>query len=282
MRPFVIAAAFIVATGALAPSRAAAQNPDSPPPPATTQDVAVPRGSAPPPPTPAPAPAASERRGSVRAPQRAVDRPSRTETPASEPRVDVPAGPSAASRASSTASAAAEDAEEQRERRRGSVRQPPQDRGSRSGDRAVARGSVPPPTRTVVRNYPYRYYPNYSRYYDPWGYGSFGLGYFYYSPWAWGPYGGYGYPGYYPPYGAYGYDVGSVRVKVSPRDAEVWVDGYYAGLVDDFDGMFQALKLDSGPYRIEIRKPGFETLSFDVRVLPERTITFRGTLRPAP
>ena len=60
------------------------------------------------------------------------------------------------------------------------------------------------------------------------------------------------------------------------------MDGYYAGLVDDFDGIFQALKLDSGPYRIEIRKPGFETRVFDVRVLPDRTITFRGTLQPLP
>jgi hypothetical protein len=62
----------------------------------------------------------------------------------------------------------------------------------------------------------------------------------------------------------------------------VWVDGYYAGNVDDFDGAFQALKLDSGAYRIEIRKPGFETLTFDVRVQPERTITFRGDMRPIP
>ena len=56
---------------------------------------------------------------------------------------------------------------------------------------------------------------------------------------------------------------------MTPRDAEVFVDGYYAGTVDDFDGVFQALKLDSGGYKIEIRKPGFETLHFDVRVQPE-------------
>jgi len=182
------------------------------------------------------------------------------------------------------ASAEAAD-EDQRGQRRGSVRQPPDDRGSRTRDRAVPRAEAPPSRRTtIVRSYPYRYYPNYSRYYDPWGYGSFGLGYFYYSPWAWGPsYAGYGYPGYYPGYGgAYSYDVGSVKLKVKPEDAEVWVDGYYAGTVDDFDGVFQALKLESGPYRIEIRKPGYETLTFDVRVQPERSVTFRGTMRPVP
>jgi hypothetical protein len=69
---------------------------------------------------------------------------------------------------------------------------------------------------------------------------------------------------------------------VKPRDAEVWVDGYYAGSVDDFDGIFQSLKLDLGAYRIEVRKPGFETITFDVRVQPDRTITFRGEMKPLP
>jgi hypothetical protein len=172
-------------------------------------------------------------------------------------------------------------AEEQGGQRRGSVRQPPNDPGSRTYDRAVPRSEVPPTRQAVVYSHPHHYYPHYSRYYDPWGYGYFGLGYFYYSPWAWGPY---GYPGYYPAYGpGYGYyDAGRVRLKVQPRDAEVWVDGYYAGTVDDFDGMFQALRLDSGGYRIEVRKPGFETLTFDVRVQPDRTVTFRGTMKPLP
>jgi len=69
---------------------------------------------------------------------------------------------------------------------------------------------------------------------------------------------------------------------VQPRDAEVYVDGYFAGQVDEFDGVFQALRLDSGAYRIEVRKPGYETLQFDVRVQPGRTITFKGELKATP
>jgi len=132
------------------------------------------------------------------------------------------------------------------------------------------------------------YYRYYNRYYDPWGYGGFGLGYFYYSPWGWDPYySGYGTGygsgyGYGPRYGAYGYDLGSVKLKVRPRDAEVFVDGYFAGHVDDFDGILQSLKLDAGAYRIEVRKPGYQPLQFDVRVQPDRTITFRGELKPLP
>jgi hypothetical protein len=69
---------------------------------------------------------------------------------------------------------------------------------------------------------------------------------------------------------------------VNARDAEVYVDGYYAGIVDDFDGIWQQLRLDDGGYRVEIRKPGFETLSFDVMVQPGRTVTYRGEMQAIP
>jgi hypothetical protein len=125
-----------------------------------------------------------------------------------------------------------------------------------------------------VTNNHYYYYPR-DRY--PYGYGAFGLGYFYYDPYVWSPqwyYNGYNY-GY-----GYGYAVGEIRIDVKPRHAEVYVDGYYAGIVDDFDGTFQSLRLEEGAYRIEVVAPGFETLAFDVRIQPGRTIRYRGDLLP--
>ena len=59
-----------------------------------------------------------------------------------------------------------------------------------------------------------------------------------------------------------------------PREAQVFVDGHYAGLVDDFDGSFQSLRLESGGHKIEIHMPGFEDLELDVHVQPGRTLTF--------
>ena len=132
--------------------------------------------------------------------------------------------------------------------------------------------------------YNYYYYPR--RYY-PYGYGAFGLGYFYYDPYTWYPpsyYGSYygsGYGGGY--YGGYDngyYDIGEVRLDVSPKFADVYVDGYYAGRVDDFDGIFQALKLESGAHHIQIVAPGYAPLDFDVRVDPGQKITYRGVLPP--
>ena len=53
----------------------------------------------------------------------------------------------------------------------------------------------------------------------------------------------------------------------------MFVDGHYAGLVDDFDGTFQSLRLEQGGHKIEIRMPGFEDLELDIHVQPGRTIT---------
>jgi PEGA domain-containing protein len=143
---------------------------------------------------------------------------------------------------------------------------------------------VRPPIYSYYRpyNYPYSYY--YPRQYYPYGYGAFGLGYFYYNPYRW-------YPGVYSSYSDYGgyynrsftaFDIGELRLDVSPRDAQVFVDGYYAGIVDDYDGAFQALKLESGAYRIEISAPGYETLAFDVRITPGQRVRYRGDLRRLP
>jgi len=115
-----------------------------------------------------------------------------------------------------------------------------------------------------------------------------GVGYPIYYPWGWGGFGMAGYYGWSDPWGwsdpyaapAYSYDYdGALKLKVKPRDAEVLVDGYFAGQVDDYDGAFQKLHLEPGPHRIEIRLEGYEPLSFEVRILPDKTITYKGDLR---
>ena len=68
---------------------------------------------------------------------------------------------------------------------------------------------------------------------------------------------------------------GGVRITEAPRDAQVFADGYYVGIVDDFDGAFQHVNLEAGQHRIEVRAGGVEPVSFDVYVQPGRTITLR-------
>jgi len=123
--------------------------------------------------------------------------------------------------------------------------------------------------------YPYRYYgspyPYYGySYYDPGFTGSF-----YWSNHAWQP------QAYY--YGAnYDYDLGKLRLDMEPREAEVYIDGYYAGIVDEFDGQLQGLRLQAGTYRVQVALAGFQPLDFDVRISSGRTTTYRGELNAEP
>jgi hypothetical protein len=114
--------------------------------------------------------------------------------------------------------------------------------------------------------------------YYPWAYGGIGFGGYYgfYDPGWYDPY-----PPVYTSSGDYGYE-GALRLKVKPREASVYVDGYFTGRVDDFDGVFQRLKIDAGPHRVEIRLDGYEPLTFDVRIDPDRTTTYSGELKKLP
>ncbi len=71
---------------------------------------------------------------------------------------------------------------------------------------------------------------------------------------------------------------GSIRLKVKPADASVYVDGFYVGIVDDFDGSFQKLRLDRGPHHIEMRQQNHQPLAVDVMIQEDFTITYRGEL----
>jgi hypothetical protein len=72
---------------------------------------------------------------------------------------------------------------------------------------------------------------------------------------------------------------GGVSLEITPSDAFVYVDGTYAGLVRDFDGMDQPLTLTGGMHRIEVQAPGYETMTMDVSVQPGQLIPHRGDMR---
>lgn len=159
-------------------------------------------------------------------------------------------------------------------------------------------------------NWYYRY-PSYG--YNPWFYGStwgaYGLWYdpFYgsygyaYDPWLYDPY-GYGPPMYgYPGYGSgYGYgggygggsssdsssskdsesvETGSIRLRVKPSEAQVYLDGTLIGKVDDFDGLTSHLAAKAGQHQIELRADGYEPLKLTVEVEANKTLTTRASMK---
>jgi len=123
--------------------------------------------------------------------------------------------------------------------------------------------------RPIYRSYYRPYY-----YYDPFFFGSF-----YYSPFYY-PYSPYYYP-QYPYYGGRYYDTSaSLRLQVTPRETEVFIDGYYAGTVDEFDGVFQRLHVDSGEHDLTLYLPGHRSFSQKVYLQPYNTFRVRHTMEP--
>jgi hypothetical protein len=139
-------------------------------------------------------------------------------------------------------------------------------------------------------------------YYDP-----------YYYPYA---YGAYGYPAAYPAYGyadpaasypayppaagyppsapgpASGYpsapgsvdvqpgqtNTGGLSFEVTPSTAQIFVDGSYVGTTGQFTPTSQPLGLTAGHHRVEIRAPGYRTMTFEPDVVAGQVIPYQGTM----
>ena len=239
--------------------------------------------------------------GSGRAPSRSVERADRGASSRSgdQPSRAVPRGSSVASNGGSSAvsngsasrevgATASTDRASGGERRAVPAFARPRDGRAVTGT-AVSRGSgAVNPNNDIFLIYRPYYYP-----YGFWGsnYG-YGLGYLYYDPfwsgaygYGYDPYGGYGYGGGYSGYGSGGYsqsyrDTGNLRLKIKPREAQVFIDGYFVGVVDSFDGVFQRLALDGGGHKVGIKAEGYEPMEFDVLITPGETVTYKGELRP--
>lgn len=164
--------------------------------------------------------------------------------------------------------------------------------------RAVPRGHVYAP------RYEPRYSPRYSPRYTPRGYGYYGSR-SYYRPYVFRPrysigfglYAGFPVPysySYADPIFVYGYRAprervmitpgssyyGGIALEMTPYDADVFVDGTYAGRVEDFDGTTQPLTLTTGVHEIEVQAVGYEPMRVNVEIQPGQIIPYRGDLRP--
>jgi PEGA domain len=82
---------------------------------------------------------------------------------------------------------------------------------------------------------------------------------FWWDPLWVGPYWGFPYYRYWER--GYYDDSAELRLEVKPKDAQVYVDGYYAGIVDDFNGIFQRLHIRPGNHELALYLPGFRTVT---------------------
>ena len=105
-------------------------------------------------------------------------------------------------------------------------------------------------------------------------------GYFYdpfYGPYPWWP--RHAYPYWYFP--AFDHRA-SVHIDATPKQAAVYVDGFYAGVVDDFNGVFQALPLPPGGHRLTLYLEGYRTMEFNLYLRAGSTFKLVHALETLP
>ena len=66
-----------------------------------------------------------------------------------------------------------------------------------------------------------------------------------------------------------------MRTLVEPAKARVYVDGYYAGVGDDFDGLLQRLNISPGRHDITFKLEGYNSHTFSVYAGRDQTIKLR-------
>ena len=132
-------------------------------------------------------------------------------------------------------------------------------------DRFTHGAQYPPAAPTPVPIFPGGYYPG--PYYLP----------SYYSPSYYSPY----------PQMPLGYMApvrpriarGRLTLETLPESAQVYVDGFYVGLAEEFGFRGRALELSAGSHQVELRSPEHETLSFSVIITADETVRYRGDMR---
>lgn len=73
---------------------------------------------------------------------------------------------------------------------------------------------------------------------------------------------------------------GSARIQVTPKQTEVYVDGYLAGAADDFDGMTQRLRVPAGEHVIELYLEGHKTIAQTIVFQPGQSYRIRHAMEP--
>jgi hypothetical protein len=137
--------------------------------------------------------------------------------------------------------------------------------GATAGSRHTRSGTAP------GRGVPARFFP-YPYYHSSW----------YYQPWAWG-FGGWG--GHWGPVvapaavvyrdrAAYA-QLGAIDFAISPRRAEIYVDGELVGRAADFSGWRDYLWLPRGSYDVVVYHEGYRTLARQVSIYPGQVIRWR-------
>jgi hypothetical protein len=71
-------------------------------------------------------------------------------------------------------------------------------------------------------------------------------------------------------------------IRVKPAFALVYVSGRYVGTAEQFTKPFRPLRVGAGPQRVDLRAPGYRTVSFWLNTDTGKVATATGTLIKNP
>ncbi len=72
----------------------------------------------------------------------------------------------------------------------------------------------------------------------------------------------------------------SLQLQVTPRETEVFIDNYFAGRVDDFDGRFQRLHIQPGEHELTLYLDGHHKVTQTIQVRPRASFRIRYAMTP--
>ena len=73
---------------------------------------------------------------------------------------------------------------------------------------------------------------------------------------------------------------GGISFDITPATAAVIIDGTYVGRVQDLGPTTQPMGLKPGRHHVEIRAPGFESVSFDADIVAGQVLPYKGQMQP--
>jgi hypothetical protein len=73
-------------------------------------------------------------------------------------------------------------------------------------------------------------------------------------------------------------NMGGLSFEITPNTAQLFVDGTLVGTVGQFTPTSQPLGLTAARHHVEVRAPGYQTMSFDVDITAGQVIPYQGTM----
>ena len=74
------------------------------------------------------------------------------------------------------------------------------------------------------------------------------------------------------------HELATIKIKVNPSRAAVFVDGRFVGHVGEFEGLGRAMQVAPGAHQIRIALPGYATFQTDINPLPRQSVEVKTDL----